>query len=75
MFNILYEFVIGLLSMLKPMLPKFQGVERQWFFLHGDVFTYLQIPFLLSVISAIVSIEIAFRTFKLVVFIVKLIRG
>lgn len=75
MFNILYEFVIGLLSMIKPFLPSFQGVDPQFFFLHGDVFTYLEIPFLMSVISAIVAIEITFRTFKLVVFIIKIIRG
>lgn len=75
MFNILYEFVIGLLSMIKPFLPSFEGVDAQFFFLHGDVFTYLEIPFLMSVISAIVAIEITFRTFKLVVFIIKIIRG
>lgn len=75
MFNILYEFVIGLLNMIKPMLPKFIGVDQSFYFLHGAFFTFFEIPFLLSVISAIVSIEISFRVFKLVVFIIKLIRG
>lgn len=75
MFNILYEFCLQLLGFLQPLLPKFGDLQRESFFFGSGFYSAFEIPLLISVLSAILAFETAYRTFRFAVFIVKLIRG
>ena len=75
MFNILYEVVIFLVGFIKPFIPKFDGVVEKFYFLNGPFLNLFHFSQALAVLSAILSIELSFRVYKIAVFVAKMVRG